>query len=490
MTHKLLTFLLFVTVFLASLYNSADLDLGWHLKYGEHFVNPPAGESRILKVNTFSSEMTNYKYPNTSWASDVILYIIYSKFGFLGISLLGALIITLTFYFFAKAANLTLFQKSLIFPLMIYLLAPQNAASFRAQSISFLFLGILFYLLLNPGRKKFDIGYLKFDIRHLFIPPLFFVWANSHGEYLTGLALFAVFTAVEIGISIIKRTTRPLIHVTPLITVFALSIIATLINPFGINIYLESLRHFGNPLQKFVIEWLPNEIFSAHWWNLVATGLVSVIGLIILIKNKKQKTTYYPLPAITFLLLALSFWSRRYSWNFYYMSIFLLAPIILAIETKDRKINFVLCSIIVFIFFIFALSSKMPLSQFQNMTWDKYCLEYVSCSPQSIKFLKKNSLGQNLYTHYDWGGYIIWNNKEIKPSMDGRMALWRDESGYSAFENYYALQQNQKDIDKSNYDTVLISPKKPLYLRLKELVSDGKWQLAYHDQNAAVFTRR
>ena len=92
-------------------------------------------------------------------------------------------------------------------------------------------------------------------------------------------------------------------------------------------------------------------------------------------------------------------------------------------------------------------------------------------------------------TYYGWGGYMIWQYPQVKPSIDGRMTLWRDESNYSAFEDYYAYEQNTADIQNSAYDTVLMSPQKPLYNRLEKLVSEGKWQKVYEDKDAGVFVR-
>lgn len=474
---KLINFLPLIFVFIASFYNSADLDLGWHLKYGQQFVNPPAGEPRIAKANTFSSEMEGYRYPNTSWASDVILYVIYSKLGFLGITILGAMVITLTFYFFTKAAKLTLFGQSLIFPALIFLLAPQNAASYRAQLLSFLFMGILFYLL------------LKFTVRRLLpIPFLFLIWANLHGEYLTGLVLFGVFVAIKVVRTLWtdrKLTTRS--DLVVLITILIASILATLINPYGINIYLESLRHFGNPLQKYVIEWLPFEIFSLLWWKLIIVGFASALGLSV-VSRKLKSDPNLPIYLIIFLLFALSLWSRRYSWHFFYFSIFLIDPLIAHLEPKDKKAAKIATYIFLALFASFALFSKRNLGEFTNMNWEKYCLNYVQCSPKSAQYLVDNDLTQNLYTFYDWGGFLMFNYP-IKPSMDGRMALWRDENGFSSFETYYALQQNWQDIDKSSFDVVLINHRKPIYFHLLELEKTGQWTLRYEDPIASVFTR-
>jgi len=66
-------------------------------------------------------------------------------------------------------------------------------------------------------------------------------------------------------------------------------------------------------------------------------------------------------------------------------------------------------------------------------------------------------LTSDLSTPYSWGGWMIWNYPDVKPSIDGRMHLWEDEKGYSAFAEYYTNVQDWESIDKSRYNNVLPS---------------------------------
>jgi len=124
------------------------------------------------------------------------------------------------------------------------------------------------------------------------------------------------------------------------------------------------------------------------------------------------------------------------------------------------------------------------------MSWQVYCQEFLGCSDQAAQIILKDNLNRpDLLTFYDWGGWLIWNYPQIKPSIDGRMHLWRDETGYSAFKNYYPYEQDWKDIEESPYNTVLIGKFKPLYDELVVLSEEGKWKLLYEDNNAALFVR-
>src|SRR6185312_3486924 len=92
---KIIEVLPYLIVFIYSLYRPADPDLGWHLKYGEYFWQHGA----VLRDNTFSTMMTEFHWANTSWLTDIIGFLIYHFGGFLGLTIAGALIVTVTFYF-------------------------------------------------------------------------------------------------------------------------------------------------------------------------------------------------------------------------------------------------------------------------------------------------------------------------------------------------------------------------------------------------------
>ena len=110
----------YIVVFISSLYHPYDPDLGWHLKYGEYFFQ----NGKILKENIFSTDMVGYHWANSSWVTDLISYVTFNNFGFWGLSILSAAIVAITFYFFSRAAKLDYFEKALIFPLLLYFLAP------------------------------------------------------------------------------------------------------------------------------------------------------------------------------------------------------------------------------------------------------------------------------------------------------------------------------------------------------------------------------
>lgn len=477
--QRFLPILPYLFVFLYTLYVPTDPDLGWHLKNGEYFFQ----NGHIIRENVYSQLMSGYVWANTSWLTDVITYGIYAISGFWGLSIVGGLLVALTFYFFSKVAKLTMWDQVFLFPLILYLTQPINSVSFRGQQISLLFIGILFFLLsLYPKHKN----------ALYFIIPLFLLWVNLHGQFLLGLALFGLWIILYIiqkavlKRKIFKNLRQHKNEFGLLLFVFVCSALATLLNPFGWEIHKTAIAHIGSPLLQNIAEYLPFEMFSTPWWNQVMAGVLLLFGfLMLLIKHKFMNNL--PLLGAGIILFILSFEVRRYAWPAYYLILPLLTPLSEYLKPENKKMTQTLASIFAILLVIMGIVSKFPFTQFTAYSWEQFCVQ-TQCSPKAAQFLIDNKLTENVYTLYSWGGWLIWNYPGVKPVIDGRMHLWRENS-YSGFEEYYAYEQNFKDIDTSKYNTVLISPDRPVYDRLIKLENAGKWKMVYNDQNASVFVR-
>jgi hypothetical protein len=470
----------FILVFIASLYRPYDADLGWHLKYGEHFFKT----GQILRDNIYSTMMTDFKWANIAWLTDLVSYTAYSVGGFLGLTILGALVVTLTFYFFSLAFKLNFFEKALIFPILLILEHPVNQVSFRGQIFSTMFLSVLFFLL-----SKFEEG--KGRIIYLLI-PLFIVWSNISGQFILGVIIFILwvfFTLLTKYFEEDKSFKKVTGLVKVLIPILIFALFATLIHPFGIGIYKDAFVHFGNKDLQFIAEYLPFNDLSRAWWNQVIVGVIVVFGFLFLAFSDQAKKNI-PILGITSILYGMSWMVRRYAWTLYYLTIPFFKPLVNFFKPDSEKNTRRLAWVVLLASLVTSLYIKYPYTQFSEMNWDKFCADYQHCSKGAAEYIIKNELTGKLLTFYDYGGWLIFNYyPQIKPSIDGRMHLWRDGKGYSAFSDYYGYEQDFKDINDSEYDVVLMSPNKPMYDRLLYWVERGYWKKAYEDENAGVFIR-
>ncbi len=457
----------YLIVFLGSLYHPRDPDLGWHLRYGEYFFT----HGEILRANTFSQLMPDFLWVNSSWMTDLISYVAYQWSGFLGLALASSAVVTLTAFFFSRWAKLTWWDEIFLFPLLLFLLEPVISVSFRGQLISLLFLGILFYLFRLYKEGKRGVLFL--------IPPLFALWGNLHGQFFMGLVLFGLWILVSI---VVDRARHD--H---LLVAFVVSAAAALINPFGAGIYEEALIHIRNPDLQLVAEYLPIDERSGIWRNhTLVTGILILGGTYLVFTDRWRRLR--PEMAILLLLYGLSFWVRRYAWPFYWFSLFALQPLASQLAPPNQMSRYISAGVIGAGVLASVVLLKTPVSQFTSMTWESYC-RLAFCSPKAAETVTTLDRGEKLFTTYDFGGWLIWNYRQILPTIDGRMHLWRDTSGYRAISFYWPIEQNLNDINDTDYDMAFVSVRKPVSDRLEELVEANMWKRLYKDDIAAIYQR-
>lgn len=493
----------YLFVFLASLYAPLDADLGWHLKYGEYFYQ----HLTPLRNNLYSASMQNFHWINSSWVTDIISYTLFHLMGFLGLSIAAAFVVMLTFFFISSAFKLTFLKQAIFFPIILFLELPINNVSFRGQQLSLLFLAILLFLLNSYGKiifsEKIKRAYL--------IPILFLTWANVHGEYLLGLGVLgvwivgklisdfltterkkSVFISKKKG-NVVYESPYRKVHVLKTLRqirfwaiIFFLSVIVTFINPFGFLIYKEAFTHVGNADLKYIAEYIPFKDLSSDWRNIFLVGSLLLFGGIILFLSGKL-IKKLPNVLVVFVLFALTLWIRRFAWAFYYSTPAIFSAFV-GFDEKNGKWIKLLGSGILLLATLLVFFYNNPLDSF-SANWSTYCDSYIACSPKSANFLTKTKIKTPLWTNYNWGGWLIWNYPNVKPLIDGRMHLWREKNGYSAFDEYYPLEQNQKDINESRFNTAYAWKGKPIADRLLELIQEKKWKLLYVDDKAIIAER-
>src|SRR5258708_5020123 len=379
---KVSAFIPYLLVFIASLYSPMDPDLGWHLKYGEYFWQ----HGSLLRDNTFSTMMPNFHWANTSWLTDIISYAAYHLGGFFGLTLLGAVVVTGTFYFLTKAFKVTLWQQTLVFPLVLYLEQPINAVSFRGQQLALFFLAVLFYL----------ISLYKKNPRLLWLSvPLFLVWGAIDGEFLLGFALFGLWvilylfkqvwektfkqgyktTKAKNNISFYsKKALRALVEdkkeIILLVSLLIGSFAATFTNPFGYGIHLDALSHIGSPLLKDINEYLPFAYLSQEWWNEMIVGIILIFGLFILCFRGKF-LELFPTLGGGLLLFILSLQIRRYAWPSYYLVFPLFAMMATFLKPDKKKVTQIASVVLLALMLAVAIWRHYP-SKYISFSWDEY----------------------------------------------------------------------------------------------------------------------
>jgi hypothetical protein len=473
----LFTALPLAVVFFGSLFHPRDSDLGWHLRYGEYFAH----HGRLLAENVLSTTMTSYRWVNPSWGTDLITYWAFTGLGFAGLSALGAAVATLGFWLAARAGGAAAWEMALLAPAFLFLEHPMLLGSFRAQSLTFPLLGALLFL-----AHEFEQG----DRRRLFLViPLFVLWTNLHGHFMLGLGLLGIWAAAYVCVRWYRTRAVPRGEIRTLGLVVTGSALATLLNPYGVTAHLETVRHLGDPIARYVLEWNAFPRFSPPWWTLAAWGGVLAAALV-LEARAGSRADRLPFAVVALVLYAFSWKALRFAWPMYLASIPVIVPLLRRLRPQRAAWAQAVTALVLILSFGWVVQKELPRRGLRGMSWASYCRIATLCSPASAEFLERRPPAGNLLTLYDWGGWLIWRYPGVKPSVDGRMTVWRDASGYSAFEEYLGYEWGWRDVDASRYDVVYVAPNRPIFGRMMALVDEGRWEVAYADPLASVFVRK
>jgi hypothetical protein len=449
-----------------------DPDFGWHLRTGEWIWQNQA----IPKTDLFSYTMPDYSLSYPGWLAEVIIYRLYQKVGYLGLSV-----------FFGLAGML-----------IFLILIPANSVNFALVPVILLAKALLGYISIRPATLSFLLAAIFFGILRkslnkprllLILPAIFLLWANLHGGFFIGLAILTLSILIELFL-IVRGKKKPSLYLKLAFCSLFFSLLATSINPYGWRIYQEVfLTLFSQELHFQISEWLPYANFDLSMF--IYTGVLVSFGIL----QQRGLSLFEKITSGLLLLGGLS--SRRLIGYFFIFTL----PIFTSLTREFyfqvyrlrnfkklwRKRRFFSVAFCLFVCFSFWSGFK----DLKKMREERYYPE------RAIEFIRQQNLSSNLFSSYNWGGYLIWKLPEKKVFVDGRMAIWK-QNGYSAFKESGQILTGVKDyrpvFDRYSIEAVLLPVEKESNRRSKEalfslnrqLAQDG-WQLVYEDGIAQVF---
>jgi hypothetical protein len=402
-----------------------DPDFGWHLKMGELIMN-----HGIPLTDPFSYTMPSYRFVDHEWLSNVLISTGYKSIGIYGLSFIFALIFILTLFIVVPKK----LRKHAFFPLALTGSLMLGFSGIRTQVITWFFLSIILRVIFdeNLWRKW------KF-----FLPLLFIPWVNLHGGFAIGIILlFLVF--------IFKSFQNKKFELGYCgIAVFSIAL--TFVNPYGPRIWWEIWMQLSDTnLRWNISEWMPGIFYIDFAFFILLT-----LSFFLVVKYRARIAGLISFLYLCLLLMALS--SLRYV-PLWALSAILAtstaAPFLIA-EVKKTTGGVVRLSLakkilVVVILPVFLYEIYISLVSAYALSEQKYY------PVKAIKYLSKQNLNGNLFTSYDYGGYLTWKLPNKKAFIDGRMPSWR-RSGYYPNESNYAFKDYLKMLsDESFFKKMLL----------------------------------
>jgi hypothetical protein len=447
-----------------------DTDLGWHLRYGEFFFKTLT----VPRINFLTFFMPTYYWHNSYLGYQVLIFFIYKNFSLIGLSILYALIFMLLFTLFnAFNPKLTKFNF-LFFSVSSYLSWHVLYAGIRAQVFSLLFLLLELFILKHSAKNR---------KRLLFLPLLIFVWANMHGSFIFGVLTYFIFIIK----SNLEKKKDNLLLGAVLITIC----LTTLINPYGLGVYEEGIRHFIIPMNTLIAEWLGLNTIQIFY-----VVILFLSSSYVLLKKFKQSDILLYLLSLIFLLL--SFKARRnVPYYVFSVALFFLDSFSKTLETLQEKplIKILLVLTPFFVLTIFLLSANIQKTIDLDNNKGVYCTQGMLPYPcGAINYFQHNKLpGKNVFSSYEWGGYLEWQMPEYLYFVDGRTPAWKTPDKISPYTSYLKIIQAQPGFDdvlkNQKVDYLLIGANTFLDL---DLIANPKssWVEIFRDNISVIYRKR
>ena len=496
---SVLFFLILFLVFLQALKDPVDLDLGWHLRYGEYFFR----HGYVLKDNILSFVWPDYKWVQASWGYDLLVYMVFKTFGFFGLSFVGALITIAIFLILVFRKNLSISLFLFLAFIFVTQTAPLYGSGLRSQTPSALLftLALVSYFWL---KKKLNESTLK-GWQFLVLPLIFLVWANMHGGFAVGLVLLWVMFAGEIGVLILRKFKKGITafkfkSFLKLGLILLLCSVVPLINPWGLRLYEESFQHTSNINLTAIAEWMPLTVASFEWYL-----ALFVVVLVVLVFLKRRKLEDLPFMLGFGLAAYLGFSATRFLIIFGIMTVFYLASNMQGKLKWTWQTGMAIIVIFVIVLDFFALKNyfSFPSRKLLNFDWNDYCqVIYIEggkakdCSEEVTQVMLVDPPTGNGYHPYNYGGYLTWRVPEVKTFIDGRMVAWERDGRTPPVLDGDRIMTEKIPVSFRLFDSkyrfgwMIVPTPSAVTSYLDNLVKSGVWQLRYRDEFYSYYIRR
>ncbi len=466
----------------------ADPDLWGHLRYGRFFAEEGLGD--LTDPFAYSSEGCIWRAHE--WLAQWLLWQAYAAGGAGGLVLFKLLIGGCTCYFLYRALRVGSDDARIWVPL--FLLAVVEVGRwflFRPQLFTFCFFAYFLWVLLAHLRGKASPLWS--------LPVVLAFWANLHAGFLAGLGAIGLALGLR-AIQAFQRTgrqSRPLLAaVRPLTMTLAVGCAATLLTPFGLELWqyvLTEMTHDTNRL--YIQEWQPLLRVEHNEWAvravLLLTGALLFAGLLATLRGRRVAD----LPAWLWVLACAPLTWMAFS-SFRHVPIFVLwtAPVgaLLAQGAVEslaaspwRRGGWLAGSAVIGVItaqaVVLTLSDVEPVIRYNPASYPE----------GAAAFLRDNHLDGNVYAPLQWGSFLTWElyrpERPVRVAMDGRNVTLFPSAMVKKNLRFYLADGEDVGVPFHYPTDYLLVPRaSPVASAVQD---DSRWRELYRDEVAILLIR-
>lgn len=470
--------ILFALLFALAARIPTDTDTWWHIRSGEYTLT-----KGMIYADPFSFTKAGQPWINHSWGAQIILYGAWQVAGNFGLAVYTAALATAGMWFVYRISSGNVYLKS--FAIVIGAATAAVFWSPRPQMLSFLLSTVIVYLLYLHKRHKVD--------RLWYIPVIMGIWGNLHAGFSIGFILLFGSIAGEVAGNIFNPKGE---HVVPwpgirkLILVTAVSIVAIVINPYGLNMLAVPFQTVSiGALQNFIQEWNSPNFHERQTWPFIflLLGLLGAAGA----SKKRLDWTDFVLCAGTafmgllagrnlavFAVVATPVLTHHLN-DVLSERGWVIRPV-RQVTSRMARLNAVLVGLVL-------IGSLLKVLLVLNTkTVDEAQRQFLPI--EAAAYLQSANPAGPMFNTYNWGGYLMFALPDRPVFVDGRTDLYGDKF---LTEDYRQIATGapgwQEGLDQYAIQLVVMEKDSGLDRSLRE-ASD--WKLDYEDDLAVIYARK
>jgi hypothetical protein len=449
---------------------NVDPDLWWHIKTGELILST----HRWATTDPYSYTAKGMPWMSCEWMGDVVFAAVYRIGGLRGLEALLVVLASAVILALYAFATLRSGNSKAGFVAAAVLLTLANASfNLRPQMMGYLFL-ILTLIALERFRQGKQRAVWM-------LPVLFMIWINSHGSWIIGLGVVALYIAcglVSLHMGSLEAQRWSTSERLRLETVFMLSLAAIAVTPYGV-------RMAAYPFT--VASSLPISVANILEWQVMPFNLIGGKIFLVLV--------------LGFFLAQMAF---RFSWRMFEILLFLFGTAMACLHVR-----FLLLFVPFFVPLMATILARWAPAY--NRTKDQYLINFALMAGiviavvhyfpsrsdmdkkvadqfpvQALAYMEQHSVPGPLFNSYGFGGYMV--EAGYKTFIDGRSELFEQTGVLNDYMHITMLKPGAMQVlNGYGIRSCLLQRDEPLST---VLASMPDWQKLYSDNVSALYVKR
>lgn len=470
-------------VFLGGEYLLRCADTLWHIKAGSIMLE----QRGLLSHDIFSHTAGGKAWLAHEWLSEVIMALCHRVAGLAGVVIFFSFLAACTFWLILRLARHSLDDLPALGCALAALLLAGSHLLARPHLFTWFFGALTLFILLLRRDRLF------------LLPLLTLVWANLHGGFLVGLLVQTLFL---LGLLLDNRPSpldvrqwwsRAREGKKPAF-ILLLSILAGLVTPFGVELYLFPFHVTSEAFINNIGEWTAPDLREIWYFRFY------LLILLLLLSLGRERITWTNLLLLLFFVNAAFRHVRHVSLAGIFLTPLLIELISPWVERLRRLLpvrkseapQVALSPVSGPLLTFFLAAALLVTGSVNPPAWQRVAERLFPLpeqfSPGAIRYLAEHPPQGRMYNEYSLGGYLIYAlDPPQKVFIDGRADMY----GEKIFTDYGKISKVEKEADallaRYRVDWVIFPWDRPL---VRYLMAGGDWSEVYRDKQVAILVRK